>query len=153
MKPLTPIPQFLPEPAERSHRAVWPRVTGAILIVHGVAHMAGAGQAFDAFRDAGSLDYLGGAWAIRSSGLVVLFGVAWALVGLWMVTVGVSLWWHRAGWHRALVGVVVASTLLTLVGLWASWVGVVINAALATLAARRDLDLERGEEARYQTPA
>jgi hypothetical protein len=79
-------------------------------------------------------EYLGGAWRVSDFTVLRPLGVAWAIVaGLYL---GAALgFWVGARWRVAmLVVATVPSLLLSVIALWASWIGVVIDVALLGVA-------------------
>jgi hypothetical protein len=86
--------------------------------------------------DAGSVDYLAGTWTLSDPALLRAFGVIWALLGIAFIAAAVVTWMHRPEWPRVLAAVSVASLVVVSVALWASVIGVVVDAALLGLALR-----------------
>lgn len=80
-----------------------------------------------AAADGESIDYLGGAWRIDDPTALRIAGIAWAVVAVAYVTAAAGEWLGWRGWWQFVVGVTVFSLVLTVIGLWVSWIGVAIN--------------------------
>ena len=129
-------PAAIPHPRRLHRSPALTRVLAVFLGLHGVAHFAGTGDSFAAAADGDSVDYLGGAWTLSDPTVLRAMGVVWALVGAAFLLTAAITWMRRPEWPRVLAAVAAASLLVTLVALWASMVGVVIDVALLALAAR-----------------
>lgn len=103
------------------------------LTAHGFAHLAGTVTAFEAAANGESLDYLGGAWVISDPTTLRLVGTAWAVVAVAYVAAAIGEWSGWGGWVRFVAVVTVSSLLLSVLGLWAAWIGVLVD--LGILAA------------------
>ena len=110
------------------------RLFAVFLALHGIAHLAGTTNSFDMATKGQTAEYLGGAWRVSDFTVLRPIGVAWAIVaGLY---VGAALgFWVGARWRVAiLVVATVPSLLLSVIALWASWIGVMIDVALLGVA-------------------
>lgn len=125
-------------PGERSGGARWPVVFGALLGMHGIAHFVGLVAALDTLEDAGSLEYLGGAWVLSDPTAIRVVGGVWAVLGVAFAFAGVA---SMSGWRRIVRPVrmlATASTVMSVLALWAAWIGVVVNAMIFVMAGSSD---------------
>jgi hypothetical protein len=105
----------------------WSALVSLFLFAHAVAHLVGTSRALQAGADGGSIDYLGGAWRITDPVALRVAGIAWAVVAVAYVAAAAGEWLGWRGWWQFAVGVTVFSMVLTIIGLWESWIGVIIN--------------------------
>jgi hypothetical protein len=131
---------FWPHGGTSSTDFLWSAGVSLFLFAHAVAHLVGTSRAFQAAADGESLDYLGGAWRISDPFVLRVVGIAWAVVAVAYVAAAAGEWLGWQGWWRFVLGVTVFSVVLTALGLWESWVGLLLNvvilATIATWAAR-----------------
>jgi hypothetical protein len=122
-----------------SRRPVGPRVRrllAVLVALHGVAHLAGTADSFSKAADGGAVDYLAGAWTVADPTLLRVFGVIWAVLAAAFMATAVMIWLGRRAWPRALAAVSTGSLILVGIALWASVIGLVVNAALLAVAVR-----------------
>jgi len=112
------------------------RVLAAFLVAHGVAHFVGTTGALDVARDGAELSLFGGAATIGGTEGLVVLAMAWAVVGLAYVGLAAPVWRGMAFSGPVLLLVTGASLALSVVGLWTSAIGVVIDLVLLALVAR-----------------
>ncbi len=112
-----------------------PPIAMAILLVaHGLAHFVGVVAAFDAFEANEPLEYLGGTWTIGNDLLIGLIGMLWATLGLAFVFSAIAVVTEFRGWERSLIMLGTLSTALCVLALWASWIGIIVNAVIVVVA-------------------
>jgi hypothetical protein len=111
-------------------------VLAVFVAAHGVAHLAGTGDAFSRASERRSADDLAGGWTVSDPATLRALGVAWTVVAVAFVGVAVVTWTGRRAWPRALWSVALASLALLLVALWSSAIGVVIDLGLLGVAWR-----------------
>ena len=112
------------------------RMFAVLLVLHGVAHLAGTSDSFTKAGDGESVDYLAGAWTLADPTLLRAVGIVWALVGAAFVFAAAITWMRRPRWPRVLAAVSVLSLVVVVIALWSSVVGAVIDVALLAVAAR-----------------
>lgn len=115
----------------RSSLAV--RLAGGVVALHGGAHLVGTQAAFDAARDASTVEYLGGALELGEPWLWVA-GTVWAALAVAFIGIAIVMWFDRLAWRRTLVMVAIASTAACIIALWAAWIGILVNATIAGFA-------------------
>ena len=118
---------FWPHGGTRSTDFLWSAGVSLFLFAHAVAHLVGTSRAFQAAADGESLDYLGGVWRISNPSVLRVVGIAWAVVAVAYVAAAAGEWLGWQGWWRFVAGVTVFSLVLTVLGLWESWVGLLLN--------------------------
>jgi hypothetical protein len=110
------------------------RLLAVFLALHGLAHFAGTSRSLQLVDQGKAADYLGGFWVISDPAALRILAAAWAAVGIAFFVVAAIVWRHPAGVRLPLATVAALSLTLCVAALWASIVGVVINAALLVLA-------------------
>ncbi len=118
------------------------RAFAVFLALHGIAHLVGTTDSLGRASDGKTADYLGGLWKVSNPTLLRVLGVAWA-IGAAGFLVTAWAFWMRTSWRLpALAAATRNSLALTVVGLWASVIGVAIDVVLLGvvlwLRARRD---------------
>ncbi len=106
----------------------------SLLILHGLAHFVGVVTAFDAFGANAELEYLGGTWMVGNDLLIGLLGMLWATLGLAFVFSAVAVVTEYRGWESTLIMLATLSVALCVLALWASWVGIIVNAVIMAVA-------------------
>lgn len=109
------------------------RLAAGVVALHGGAHLVGTQAAFDAARDSSTVDYLGGALAVGEPWLWVA-GALWAALAVAFIGIAIVMWFDRLPWRRTLVMVAIASMAACVIALWAAWIGILVNAAIAGFA-------------------
>ena len=99
------------------------------LLLHGIAHLAGAGDAFTAADRDDTVDYFFGAWEVGGAVLATL-GVLWVVLAATFVITAGWVASSRPNWLFVLAGAAAASLVLSILALPLAWIGVLINAAL-----------------------
>ena len=117
-------------------RPLWRRLFAVFVGLHGLAHLAGAGDLLDRARDGRSAGLLGGALTASAPATVSAIGVAAALVAFGYVGTAVAIWQLDPRWPKLLRTVTIASLVVVVLTLWASLAGVFIDAALLVVASR-----------------
>jgi len=105
------------------------RLAAGVVAVHGGAHLVGTQVAFEAARDGSSVDYLGGALELTGSSLW-LAGSMWAGLAAAFIAVAIAMWFDRLAWRAPLVVLATASFAACVLGLWAAWIGIVVNVGI-----------------------
>ena len=127
------------------------RALAIFLALHGLAHLAGTADAFDTAAAGGSATWLGDGVTVSDPALLRVFGALWALAAAAYLVTAVLVWRADGRWPRALAIVSGASLVLVGVALWASAIGLVIDAVLLAVAAaagrRAHPDLKGGGHA------
>jgi hypothetical protein len=113
----------------------WSAVVSLFLVAHAVAHLVGTSRAFQAADDGESLDYLGGIWRIADPSVLRLVAIAWAVVAVAYVAAATGEWLGWRAWWQFVAVVTVFSLALSVIGLWESWVGVVIDVTILAIIA------------------
>jgi hypothetical protein len=109
----------------------------AVLVgAHGFAHLVGTIHAFSRAANGRSLDYLAGNWTVSDPTTMRVLGVAWAVMVLAFLATGAAMWIGRSQWPLMLWWASLGSLMLTLIALWASVVGAVVNLSLLVIAWR-----------------
>ncbi len=132
------------------HVSVEPAVAvGVFLVLHGVAHFVGLRSNISRISDGKAADLLGGAWRVSNSVGLGLLAAAWAVTGVAVMVCGVLVLRRAPSARTALLGTAAASLVLSILCLWASVVGAVINLALIAAAwvAPRRLGLQEAVRA------
>lgn len=106
------------------------RLAAGVVALHGGAHLVGTQAAFDAARASSTVEYLGGALDLGRPWLWVV-GAVWAALAVSFVAIAIVMWFDRLPWRGALVMVATTSTAACIIALWAAWIGILVNAALA----------------------
>lgn len=110
------------------------RALGALVIVHGVAHLAGAADAFARAGDGRAAEYLGGLATIADPAALRGLGAMWAMAGLLVAAAGVVVLRGAPSWPAVLAAAAGGSLMLCVAALWAAAIGVVVNAVLLAIA-------------------
>jgi hypothetical protein len=111
------------------------RVLAIFLGLHGLAHLVGT-ELLGSAADGESAELLGGAITADSPTTLRLLGIGWILLAVaFLVTAGLT-WLDRPRWPDLLGAVATVSLVFSLLLLWASTAGVVINAVLIAVALR-----------------
>ena len=109
--------------------SVTPLVVGG-LILHGIAHFAGTSATLELVDHHDHLSILGGSFTPDSRGLLTTLAWLWAVLGLAFIAAAVTVavgWSHARSW---LLVVATASLIMSVIGLWAAVLGVVIDLAV-----------------------
>lgn len=106
------------------------RFLALFLILHGVAHLVGAQDAWESAGSGAAVVYLWGAWTISAVALLWVLAVAWAAIAIAYAHAAWLLWDQRAGWFRALGLITIASLALSLLAMPLAVAGVVIDVIL-----------------------
>lgn len=120
----------------RTHAAVRVSLTvpmAVFVALHGIAHLVGTTSSLNQAKDGLIAPYLGGAWSISSPATLRVVAVAWGLVGVGVIAAAVQLALRPAAAGPYLAVALAASLVLSILGLWAAVVGVVINVVLLGL--------------------
>ncbi len=117
--------------ATRSRRAV-----AAFVTLHGLAHLASTGDLLTRVAEHRSAEFLGGTWTVSDPAALRLLAVAAALLAAAYVGAAVAIWAARPAWPRLLMAVTLVSVGVVVFSLWASVVGLLVNAVLIALATR-----------------
>jgi hypothetical protein len=100
-----------------------------VLILHGVVHLMGT-TVYLKLGNVEGLPYktslLGGRWEIGAVG-IGLFGVLWGIVALGFIVSAVAMLTGWEWWQPALIGVTIASLLLTLFDWSSAYAGAILN--------------------------
>ena len=113
------------------------RLAAGVVALHGGAHFVGTQVAFDAARDAAGVEYLAGALELTGTALWVA-GSLWALLGAAFILLAIAMWFERLPWRAPLVAVAAASFAACVMGLWAAWIGIVVNAVIVAFVIAGD---------------
>lgn len=105
------------------------RLAAGVVALHGGAHLVGTQAAFGAASDGSSIEYLGGALELTGSSLW-LAGSMWAGLAAAFIALAILMWFDRLAWRAMLVVVATASFVACVIGLWAAWIGIVVNLAI-----------------------
>ena len=127
----------------------WHRLVGAVVIVHGLAHLVGVSEVIDAL-DGGSVGFLLDAWTVSDGPALVVAGLVWAVLGLGLVGVGawiVSAPEPSSSAQALLVGLLAGSAVACFVAVPASTTGLVVDLALLATAASIGASVENGGRA------
>jgi hypothetical protein len=123
-------------PLPSTRAVVFERALALFLVLHAIAHLVGTQASLAAAGDGKTLEYLGGAWAVSDPTVLRLLGVAWAVgVALFLISAR-ALWVGSSRRVGLLLLATVYSLILSVLALWASVVGVVIDVALLIVAWR-----------------
>jgi hypothetical protein len=117
-------------------RPLWRRLFALFVALHGLAHLAGAGDLLNRARDGRSAELLGGAFTASDPATLSAVGVAAALVAFGYLGTGVAIWTLEPRWPKLLRTVTIASLVVVVLTLWTSVAGLFIDAALLVVAAR-----------------
>jgi hypothetical protein len=123
------------------------RALAILVAAHGLAHLAGTGDAFSRAADGRSAHYLAGDWTVSDPTTFRALGVLWAAMAAAFLATAACIWAGRSLWPRLLWWVSLASLLLVLVALWASVVGVFVDVALLAIAWHAGAFSHDGEQA------
>ena len=110
------------------------RFLAVFLILHGVAHLVGAQDAWESVGS-GAVAYLWGAWTVSTPALLWLLAAAWAATAVAYTHAAWLLWDRRPGWLRAVTLTTAASLGLSLLAMPLAVAGVVIDVLLLTVVA------------------
>lgn len=110
------------------------RLLGVVVILHGIAHLAGTADAFDRAADGRAAEYLGGLATIDDPAALRGIGAMWAMAGLLVAGAGVVVARGAASWPAVLAAAAGGSLMLCVAALWAAAIGVVVNVALLAVA-------------------
>lgn len=124
----------LPGPRAGSAVRLRRRLLAVFLALHGFAHFAGTSGSLQLIDQGKATDYLGGSWTVSDPTTLRTLAAAWAAMGIAFVVVAAMVWRHPAGVRLPLAAVAALSLTLSVAALWASIVGVVINAFILILA-------------------
>ena len=116
----------------------WHRMVGALVVAHGVAHLAGLTDALSAMADDGSVRYFFENWSISGSLSLLLAGSVWAVLGVGLCIVGGWIIRSPEPSMLAQLWVVVllsGSAVACFVAMPAATTGLVIDVALLATAA------------------
>ena len=112
----------------------------AVLVgLHGLAHLASTSDLLSRVGDDRAAGFLAGAWTVANPAVLAPAAVAAALVAFAYLATAAALWTARPGWPGVLRTVTLASMVVVVLSLWASVVGLLIDAALLALASRPHL--------------
>ncbi len=115
--------------------AIARRLPAAVFMLHGMAHLVGTAAALAALRAGESLSLVIGeassTWGLR--GLMW----AWAIVAAGYVGVAVAEWVDDRRWRIWLFAVTVASLVLVITALPATWIGLIIDGVILGWLGRR----------------
>ena len=130
-------------------RPSWRRLFALFVGLHGLGHLAGAGDLLNRARDGRSAELLAGAVTASAPATVSAVGVAAALVAFGFLGTGVAIWKLDPRWPKLLRTVTIASLVVVVLTLWTSGAGLFIDAGLLVVAARAG----RGQAMRGRDPA
>ncbi len=125
---MTPI-----TPSTRGPRTSPAWLTGAVavfIVLHGFAHFVGTSESLSLVTQGRAARYLGGTWLVSSPDLLRIIAIAWAVAGVALIVAGTLVWLRPATAGPNLAAALITSLALTVLGLWASVVGVIINVVL-----------------------
>jgi hypothetical protein len=117
-------------------RPLWRRLLALFVALHGLGHLAGAGDLLDRARDDRPAHLLGGVVTASAPATVSAVGVAAALVAFGYLGTAVAIWQLDPRWPKLLRTVTIASLVVVVLTLWTSVAGLFIDAALLVVAAR-----------------
>ena len=109
------------------------------LVLHGLAHLASTSDLLSRVADDRAAGFLGGAWTVADPAVLGAAAVAAGLVAFAYLGMAAALWTASPGWPRLLRTVTLASMVVVVLSLWASVVGLLIDAAMLALASRPHL--------------
>lgn len=104
------------------------------LVLHGLAHTVGTSAFLKDADEGRTVEHLGGLWSVSSPTLLRALGVAWALAALGYFVVAAAYWIGASRRRTLLVAVTIPSLVLSVIAVWASVIGVVIDVLLLTVA-------------------
>jgi hypothetical protein len=111
------------------------RVLAIFLGLHALAHLVGT-ELLGSAAGGESVELLGGAITADSPTTLRLLGIGWILLAVAFLVTAALTWMDRSRWPDVLGAVATVSLVFSVLLLWASTAGVVINAVLIAVALR-----------------
>lgn len=128
------------------------RLLPVVLVLHGIAHFAGASVNLVLAAEHQSARLFAGLWAVEDPVVLITFAWLWAVLGAAFLVVAVMVWRAARIARRVLLVVGTASLVLCAVSLFAAEVGFAINLGLVAIAASRHTAMTEHDLADQATP-